>query len=204
LSRIGRLVMDLSHSTSCTHKFSKTTHPIRPSPTTGPIPRELKPDFSFYYLKKMLTTNGRYSDPRPLYLRIFFLRNHCSQYCDACNSRPVTCPWDRIARDDAGRPPSLYQHAVILSAIRPFKEQSFSIQHTALMPDVDASLHMLAQYCGCWTTCYVIQDSRKFMGRLPAALCYLPSMTMMDPASPVRIVPAWSRLPNNKIKIARR
>jgi hypothetical protein len=44
------------------------------------------------------------------------------------------------------------------------------------------------------------------MARLPAALCYLdvPSMTMMDPASPVRIVPAWSRLPNKTITIARR
>jgi hypothetical protein len=64
-----------------------------------------------------------------------------------------------------------------------------------LSSTVDAGPHVME---------FKIQE--KIMARLPAALCYLdvPSMTMMDPASPVRIVPAWSRLPNEPIKIARR
>jgi hypothetical protein len=108
LSRIGRLVMDLSHSTSCTHKFSKKHTPSgHHQPLAWFLFQEDEARF------KLLATARRpgNSDPRP------------------------AMPMHAIQGQYVGHHRYIYQHVIILSAIRLFKEPSFSIQHT----DVDAS-----------------------------------------------------------------
>ena len=192
LRRIGRLVMDLSHSTSCTHKFSKKTHPIVPSSATCliPLPRGWSQIFLSIIKKKIA---GNCKTARHGMIASTVIQGRCSHVLDACNSRTLR------------RPPSLHQH-VIISAIRTAVQRTAFQYPSSYSPYARCWCVHASHNCGYRTTCYGIQDSRKFMARLPAALCYLdvPSMTMMDPASPVRIVPAWSRLPNEPIKIARR
>lgn len=115
-----------------------------------------------------------------------------------------TCPWARSRTPR--RSPFPCQH-VILRAIHCSWSRAFSIWCLVQTPDASFAYHncfiCLASNVDAGAHAMWFKILRRFMAWPPVELCslYIPSMITMDPASHVRIFPAWSRLPEDHKKI---